>query len=174
MCGEKYSCTGKTPFGCRITPACAGKSGLAALDHALAGDHPRVCGEKEKVKAILIKSGGSPPRMRGKVRIPCWRSVSAGITPAYAGKSQQLDKRRNRKQDHPRVCGEKQFKFSTSFTVRGSPPHVRGKVGVVKLLSELPRITPACAGKRAKIKGATESSGDHPRMCGEKCTPLKP
>ena len=113
MCGEKYSCTGKTPFGCRITPACAGKSGLAALDHALAGDHPR-------------------------------------------------------------VCGEKQFKFSTSFTVRGSPPHVRGKVGVVKLLSELPRITPACAGKRAKIKGATESSGDHPRMCGEKCTPLKP
>ena len=113
-------------------------------------DHPRVCGEKEKVKAILIKSGGSPPRMRGKVRIPCWRSVSAGITPAYAGKSQQLDKRRNRKQDHPRVCGEKQFKFSTSFTVRGSPPHVRGKDKERTSGPKASRITPACAGKSAR------------------------
>ena len=111
-------------------------------------DHPRVCGEKEKVKAILIKSGGSPPRMRGKVRIPCWRSVSAGITPAYAGKSQQLDKRRNRKQDHPRMCGEKSKNQRRNRKQRGSPPHVRGKVMVSPHEKTSHGITPACAGKR--------------------------
>ena len=106
MCGEKRNLSmlhfrrkgspphvrGKAAFGREcyypygITPACAGKRQALAKALSRSRDHPRMCGEKEKVKAILIKSGGSPPRMRGKVRIPCWRSVSAGITPAYAGK----------------------------------------------------------------------------------------
>lgn len=90
------------------------------------------------------------------------------VSPAYAGKSPAAAYACPGTQDHPRVCGEKLYTPCVIAPSVGSPPHVRGKVGVVKLLSELPRITPACAGKRAKIKGATESSGDHPRMCGEK------
>ena len=31
-----------------ITPACAGKSGFVVDVHKVAGDHPRVCGEKGK------------------------------------------------------------------------------------------------------------------------------
>ena len=70
----------------RITPACAGKSFLRSSSQSRSGDHPRVCGEKVYKDIKHVAAVGSPPRMRGKVRIPCWRSVSAGITPAYAGK----------------------------------------------------------------------------------------
>ena len=51
----------------RITPAYAGKSVDLIVAKLRAGDHPRLCGEKEV-------------KIDEKVQ-------SAGITPAYAGKS---------------------------------------------------------------------------------------
>ena len=44
----KDSCTGKTPLGCRITPAYAGKSQFLPTAFHRVRDHPRVCGEKTK------------------------------------------------------------------------------------------------------------------------------
>ena len=50
-----------------ITPAHAGKSrNFPALARA-ALDHPRACGEKQKMRFSCRCCGGSPPRMRGKV-----------------------------------------------------------------------------------------------------------
>ena len=57
----------------------------------------------------------SPPRMRGKVIVRSRNAVQIGITPAYAGKSARILKRRTEKRDHPRVCGEK-LKFGTNVT----------------------------------------------------------
>ena len=50
----------------RITPACAGKSKITASKFYYFQDHPRVCGEKVKIKIIYINQLGSPPRVRGK------------------------------------------------------------------------------------------------------------
>ena len=50
-------------------------------------DHPRVCGEKQLKTAFTSESEGSPPRMRGKVNTGKQVTGGAGITPAYAGKS---------------------------------------------------------------------------------------
>ena len=50
----------------------------------------------------------------------------------------------------------------------GSPPHARGKVFWYARSSKLPRITPACAGKRPLTTGYMAGQGDHPRMRGEK------
>ena len=50
-----------------ITPAYAGKSKNACVKKVYAGDHPRLCGEKDVADAL--------------------QGDAAGITPAYAGKS---------------------------------------------------------------------------------------
>ena len=90
---------------------------------------------------------GSPPRMRGKDSVNCLTTRSSGITPAYAGKSARILKRRTEKRDHPRVCGEK-LKFGTNVTKNpGSPPRVRGKGIVHVFVPEKLGITPAYAGK---------------------------
>ena len=71
----------------RITPAWAGKSSQPLTRENSSRDHPRVGGEKV---TFPVDSGlllGSPPRGRGKVAVPVWCTVSAGITPAWAGKS---------------------------------------------------------------------------------------
>ena len=69
-----------------ITPAYAGKRAGLALLLPRAGDHPRVCGEKGIIYRGETIQGGSPPRMRGKgLRTRC-ADLTAGITPAYAGK----------------------------------------------------------------------------------------
>ena len=110
----------------------------------------------------------SPPRMRGKVIVRSRNAVQIGITPAYAGKSARILKRRTEKRDHPRVCGEK-LKFGTNVTKNpGSPPRVRGKGIVHVFVPEKLGITPAYAGKRMLYARAVRRDRDHPRVCGEK------
>ena len=132
----------------RITPAYAGKSN--ALENAgyFAGDHPRLCGEKDENENPIIATEGSPPPMRGKANANFNHLPASRITPAYAGKSQGLCPRSRSHADHPRLCGEKlSFSQSTSDDFR---------------------ITPAYAGKRAFSAWKNLSQWDHPRLCGEK------
>ena len=110
----------------------------------------------------------SPPRMRGKVIVRSRNAVQIGITPAYAGKSARILKRRTEKRDHPRVCGEK-LKFGTNVTKNpGSPPRVRGKGGLSYSDVPLYGITPACAGTSTLPLALPARRCDHPRVCGEK------
>ena len=74
----------KTKYG--ITPAYAGKSVAQAALNVIMRDHPRLCGEKQIQIVLVHKRIGSPPPMRGKVYIKDDRQLTAGITPAYAGK----------------------------------------------------------------------------------------
>ncbi len=66
---------GKVPTGAfekeslRITPACAGKRGLAYFVSPFPQDHPRVCGEKYLPCFTVVSMAGSPPRVRGKVLV---------------------------------------------------------------------------------------------------------
>ena len=70
----------------RITPAYAGKSVAQAALNVIMRDHPRLCGEKQMPSIRSQSPLGSPPPMRGKVYIKDDRQLTAGITPAYAGK----------------------------------------------------------------------------------------
>ena len=71
-----------------ITPAYAGKSIQAGYSGRRTRDHPRLCGEKPRGWDFWLTYGGSPPPMRGKVAILSPSTDHGGITPAYAGKSQ--------------------------------------------------------------------------------------
>ena len=147
MCGEKSASIvqencqlgspphvrGKEPFCfacCRcpgITPACAGKS--LALPHPgeVVGDHPRMCGEKEGTRRNNSVERGSPPHVRGKAFVPAPMLSTLGITPACAGKSSVRELLLIVSRDHPRMCGEKFCPGVIANSIKGSPPHVRGK-----------------------------------------------
>ena len=151
-----------------ITPACAGKSMADSRGCRRPRDHPRVCGEK-----LISNTGsripmGSPPRVRGKV----WRTVAAagdpGITPACAGKRGRGRAARERRGDHPRVCGEKVKRDGGAAAPPGSPPRVRGKGADLDPARQAAGITPACAGKSWPCAARRRWCRDHPRVCGEK------
>ena len=153
-----------------ITPACAGKSEKKVPFLPPHQDHPRVCGEKARSICRPLCKMGSPPRMRGKVSVHSAFSPFVRITPACAGKSRRLSHCRSQFWDHPRVCGEKLFRFILVLHPLGSPPRMRGKVIPVHSRSSPPRITPAYAGKSCTVCQRSEDCWDHPRVCGEKAS----
>ena len=152
----------------RITPAYAGKSQQISQCACVAGDHPRICGEKSGRASPIKPHRGSPPHMRGKGLCFRLEGRPGGITPAYAGKSAWWCRHRRCRWDHPRICGEKQWAMTCYSGQQGSPPHMRGKE-VVSGLQHLPAgITPAYAGKRTYSPTVFCRFWDHPRICGEK------
>ena len=72
----------------RITPAYAGKSRTLYAEAKNYEDHPRLCGEKSIEERNPSDYVGSPPPMRGKEDFDPEDIDEDGITPAYAGKSQ--------------------------------------------------------------------------------------
>ena len=131
-----------------------------------------MCGEKSLIGGIPKGSRGSPPRVRGKVRFPCFADRLPRITPACAGKSQPPLLHQKMDGDHPRVCGEKRERRGSGENIRGSPPRVRGKGIAPEIWSAMPRITPACAGKSIGVVFYHGCLWDHPRVCGEKDTKI--
>ena len=73
-----------------ITPARAGKT-LRSLSAVLPNkDHPRSCGKDVPSGISGIVIPGSPPLVRERQLMSCWSGVTAGITPARAGKTQLI------------------------------------------------------------------------------------
>ncbi len=133
----------------RITPACAGKRVDEELILQLHRDHPRMCGKKFLACFYPPNSLGSPPHVREKERDEIKDVGGFGITPACAGKRNELGNGLSLMQDHPRMCGKKSALSLKGRRWVGSPPHVREK-GLIHFKSDLfIRITPACAGKRS-------------------------
>ena len=71
------------------------------------------------------------------------------------------------------MCGEKDWCKKRGLCALGSPPRVRGKVGLVAVLLWLFGITPACAGKRGITLLLGLPYKDHPRVCGEKVSTIE-
>ena len=94
--------------------------------------------------------------------------MHGGITPAYAGKSGTFAMPQFTQRDHPRLCGEKRCTGNFSGHDDGSPPPMRGKVGLIVAGIAALRITPAYAGKSHKNENGDTEFEDHPRLCGEK------
>ena len=134
-----------------ITPAYAGKRHPMQQRKTSSEDHPRVCGEKPRVSSPIGRQMGSPPRMRGKGTNFNRTRRATGITPAYAGKSEETADDFAVPRDHPRVCGEKTSNAATENKLRGSPPRMRGKAPRVLADRASDGITPAYAGKRHEL-----------------------
>ena len=126
-----------------------------------------MCGENRISTGILQRALGSPPRVRGKLSQNSFPIASCRITPACAGKTHPDQLRYGLILDHPRVCGENTGSPVFSTRELGSPPRVRGKLGLDIEEFAPRRITPACAGKTWLLSTVSVSPKDHPRVCGE-------
>ena len=157
----------------RITPAYAGKRWGCVTGGSGCWDHPRICGEKPRFFTYLHALKGSPPHMRGKANRLTLPVLLGGITPAYAGKRNWQNSMTKTAKDHPRICGEKRRFLPPAPSGLGSPPHMRGKAWRRGVVPSAAGITPAYAGKRAMMPENRLVVRDHPRVCGEKCTPLR-
>ena len=150
-------------------------------------DHPRRCGENLYQYSFSPPSTGSPPQVRGKHKEGLIFISRDRITPAGAGKTGIASIYSKAERDHPRRCGENCYNVFIVQPRKGSPPQVRGKRTDTRRLTAHcgsppqvrgkqkdchpirhgDRITPAGAGKTAKIKILCCSHRDHPRRCGE-------
>ena len=110
---------------------------------------------------------GSPPHARGRPTKYKGEHNAHRITPACAGKTCGGCAPIRRPVDHPRMRGEDWLVFVSEQTLCGSPPHARGRRGLVGQGPADFWITPACAGKTIPSASWRTTSPDHPRMRGE-------
>ena len=90
-----------------------------------------------------------------------------GIIPAYAGNTA---KNRNFEWpigDHPRVCGEHDTPCRFDLGDVGSSPRMRGTLLFLSRAGSVFGIIPAYAGNTNLPTAPWQSTGDHPRVCGE-------
>ena len=121
-----------------------------------------------------ISNKGSPPHRRGKVTGKESETVTTGITPAQAGKSDSRQFSSGRYRDHPRTGGEKGCSANGISHQLGSPPHRRGKDHETKGRNIMKGITPAQAGKSSWRCSRHCPEWDHPRTGGEKGAGIRP
>ena len=131
----------------RIIPAHAGNSPSGGACFAFSADHPRACGELDRIRRKVGTRTGSSPRMRGTLPRDLLAPRRIRIIPAHAGNSWKRRSVNPSSTDHPRACGE---------------------LGLInnRLVSN-ERIIPAHAGNSSAWLGCRFGSTDHPRACGE-------
>ena len=150
-----------------ITPACAGNTRFDLPGFCPERDHPRLRGEYSVSFKKMLSYAGSPPLARGIPLIIAISAFMTGITPACAGNTQNRLTKIRGDRDHPRLRGEYTIEKDLNIILRGSPPLARGIQIVIKLLCNLERITPACAGNTCSPCHEVADCWDHPRLRGE-------
>ena len=76
--------------------------------------------------------------------------------------------------DHPRVCGKDSAAYNQRMYQMGSPPRMRERLTEFMTEFDIPRITPAYAGKTKRFLLKMPRSRDHPRVCGKDVCLLLP
>ena len=130
-----------------------------------------MCGENSCRSVSIIRSYGSSPRVRGKLRHSSATSLLRGLIPACAGKTEMALLDRLFLWAHPRVCGENYMNRLTDVQDTGSSPRVRGKQRVCILSRFISGLIPACAGKTLAASKSQSDNTAHPRVCGENSRP---
>ena len=150
-----------------IIPACAGSTYPKCFGRSRRGDHPRMCGEHDKLDYKELVQQGSSPHVRGAPYGRCMRGLATGIIPACAGSTRSVSAGVTSRWDHPRMCGEHPIIGGFVGFEQGSSPHVRGALQSSRMAMMVIGIIPACAGSTPRTTSRSGSARDHPRMCGE-------
>ena len=110
----------------RFIPACAGNAITDIPRFPKAAVHPRVCGERSRMKLISSCMCGSSPRVRGTQAIYRRAGLLHRFIPACAGNALVKPAGAFQIAVHPRVCGERWSERRRSLRSSGSSPRVRG------------------------------------------------
>ena len=153
MVGSSPLTRGKRPQGDRrrsregLIPAHAGKTTSAHCRGSSRAAHPRSRGENDGGSRRTVRSGGSSPLTRGKLKRAAHPGCHVGLIPAHAGKTPSVQAERRRSRAHPRSRGENPVAFG----------RVDAREGLI----------PAHAGKTSPRVCGTWSARAHPRSRGE-------
>ena len=152
-------------------PACAGKPGDDTTGTAIAGVHPRVCGETQGEPVEYAERPGPSPRVRGNPGREHESVRAVGSIPACAGKPWRCGRPAGWRRVHPRVCGETRARPTgarrPSRRPSGPSPRVRGNRRPAAQTRGCPGSIPACAGKpRTLTVFAEDAVGPSPRVRG--------
>ncbi len=109
-------------------PACAGQPAWARYYTGNTGAYPRVCGATCKPRPCCRDFRGLSPRVRGNRRLIVLRFLALRPIPACAGQPGAPARRIARCRAYPRVCGATGPRPSTSKSVWGLSPRVRGNL----------------------------------------------
>ena len=150
-----------------IIPACAGSTSPVRATDPCRRDHPRMRGEHELARPLVVKLQGSSPHARG-ARFDALRlALVVGIIPACAGSTTTGARNPRPRRDHPRMRGEHDSSIESTHVQPGSSPHARGARLASKRRVHCLGIIPACAGSTCACLRRCGCSWDHPRMRGE-------
>ena len=172
----------------RFIPACAGNAVSVFGDHTRNSVHPRMRGERDRLKSLSQGGDGSSPHARGtpqRMRTPRFHKR---FIPACAGNARHALDVRNSQPVHPRMRGERvapsspQAPISVHPRMRGerlsasswgschggSSPHARGTRHEVDMDGVRVRFIPACAGNASTAWRSRAGRAVHPRMRGER------
>ena len=156
---------------CRgLIPARAGKTPGTRPTATHRAAHPRACGENSRAADHDDGTGGSSPRVRGKLDRARESVQVGGLIPARAGKTGGRHGRSRRPRAHPRACGENASTPPPGRASPGSSPRVRGKPANSCPVTGWGWLIPARAGKTRASPGPCPAGGAHPRACGENQT----
>ena len=157
----------------RFIPACAGNANSASARAKSRAVHPRVCGERDADPTLSGTADGSSPRVRGTRSRSTPPSTTRRFIPACAGNASRCPRRGACSPVHPRVCGERDVVILDGVRHVGSSPRVRGTLQEPGQRRPVPRFIPACAGNAGNGGGAVMRATVHPRVCGERSSPLR-
>ena len=150
-----------------IIPACAGNTSTCCCKSERTWDHPRMRGEHSSIVNSTYSGMGSSPHARG-TPVLAWReSRDAGIIPACAGNTVDVQALIGNVWDHPRMRGEHRPYHPRLHQFRGSSPHARGTRCACHDRQDGQGIIPACAGNTPRPIVRRWWYQDHPRMRGE-------
>ena len=150
----------------RSTPACAGRTAVAARSVPAGPEHPRVRGADvvRSPKSTFIF--GAPPRARGGRRHPVDHGRRRRSTPACAGRTRWECSASCPRSEHPRVRGADATIAAHWSRTGGAPPRARGGLADLAVSAGHRRSTPACAGRTAPGRSPTAPLPEHPRVRG--------
>ena len=129
-----------------LTPAWAGTTSTAAASRPAARAHPRMGGDHLGRELGLAFAEGSPPHGRGPPLEHAEHRGRAGLTPAWAGTTNNEVNREGMVRAHPRMGGDHSMAFHHGKGTAGSPPHGRGPPRRCRRRPDRQRLTPAWAG----------------------------
>ena len=130
----------------RFNPAYAGNMESPVTIDPIAQVQPRVCGEYRYRLLALDGIAGSTPRMRGIFRFAVLICQTNRLNPAYAGNICRLIRPESPIRVQPRVCGEYLLLKSSTASIKGSTPRMRGIFCLISFRSDCFRFNPAYAG----------------------------
>ncbi len=151
----------------RNTPASAGRTGVLAGLREKVAEHPRVGGKDPLGPGCTSLMRGTPPRRREGRHLLRRPLHPLRNTPASAGRTRHPHGPGPARSEHPRVGGKDAGCHQLNDWSDGTPPRRREGLdpGLTKI--NLPRNTPASAG-RTRSRGSGPGRGaEHPRVGGK-------